>query len=1000
MHRSPLSGIRRAALGVVLVSLAPSVLAQTPRNPQEPRNLLENGSFENPPVAAGGSSSLASAGPWTAVVGTLELRNLGSTTAFTGEQHLELGALAVVRQTSATRAGQRYALSLAYRPRPEAGEVAFEVWYAGALLETVVVPAGSPAAWLPKSYAVLGASGADVIELRALGSGPVGVLIDDCYLIPYDPAVTSQRIRNGSFEEDPRLDPDTSMASAVFVGWYSLQQRTVEVKNLGASANGFSGDNVVDLDELSGIAQRLYVVPDQAYQLRVAFSPNPQDDRQRSFSVSFGGTLLDTIAVPQGASVAWSTRSYTVRSESPLATIELQDLSGGFNGALLDGISLVGPVPEAETDGQIASYKIVARSPLIPLTTDAMFARGITSLGDLDADGVQDIAVGSVGDDDGGFNAGAVWIAFLERDKTLKASAKISELSGGLVADLLDRDGFGRALTGIGDLDGDGVPDMVVGANEDDSGSTNAGAAYVLFLNRNGTVKGQHKISATSGDPLQFLPRRSSEFGASLAGMGDVDGDGIPDVAIGARFSNSVQVCFLNRDGSVRGSKNLTYGQNGFTDQSTSSVDLLGMSCANMGDFDGDGVNDILVGAFGREYAGMDFVGGQYLMLLNRDGTCRRWMYYGAEVINPRSQTLAMHYDLGTACAGPGDVDGDGVRDIVSGAQREGWVSGFDRVDGSKQGAVYVLLLNSNGTLKTVQRLGDRAGGWDYRIDGGARWGESLAALGDHDGNGLIDVAIGSRFVFHTGGVYLCELRGGTPVAAPLVADFSGAPLAGAAPLGVTFSDLSSGPVNAWAWDFGDGTTSSVQNPSKSYVAPGVYTVRLTVSATDGSTNARTRAGYVSVTDGSALPPGVARLGCGVNPEGSFRVLAGSPRLGTNMTFGVDNPLGTQAPGSVPMIIASWNADARRPCGTLVANLGMSAPGTSGERLLAAPALSSRTGTAWTGPGFPAPVVFKIPANASLVGRTLFVQGRLVDGSAGALIPLALADGFALTLQP
>jgi len=1003
MQRSPLPGIRRAVLGVALVSLAPSVLAQVPRNPQEPRNLLLNGSFENPPVAAGGFSSLASAGAWTAVTGALEIENhAGSRDPFIGDQHLELAALSVVRQVCRTRPGQRYSLSFAYRPRPETTQVAFEVWYAGALLETVVVPAGSAAAWLPKSYPVIGASGVDAVELRALDGSAIGVSIDDGFLIPYDPAVTAQRIRNGSFEEDPHLEPDMAMSNAVFVGWYSPELQTVEVRNLGTSGNGFSGKNVVDLDEAQSVAQRVYVVPDQNYQLRIAFAPNPLDDRERSFMVNFGGQLVDTVTVPSSTTIAWTARSYTVRSESPLAVLELQDLAGGFNGALLDGISLTGPVPEPETGGQIAAHKIVAHTPLagIKLATDAMFARGITALGDLDGDGVQDIAVGSVGDDDGALNAGAVWIVFMKRDKTVRASAKISETSGGLVADFLDEDGFGRALSGIGDLDGDGVPDLVVGANEKDILDTNTGAAYVLFLNRNGTVKGQHEISAISGDALEFTPRRRSEFGSSIAGLGDVDGDGIPDVAIGARFSNSVQVCFLNRDGTVRASKNLTYGLNGFDDVPTGSRDLLGMSCANMGDFDGDGVNDLLVGAFGRDFAGQDFVGGQYLMLLDRDGTCRRWFYYGSENINPRSQTLGLHYDLGTACAGPGDVDGDGVRDIVSGAQREGWISGFDREEGGKQGAVYVLLLNSNGTLKTCQRLGDRAGGWDYRIDGGARWGEALAALGDHDGNGLIDVAIGSRFVFHTGGVFLCELRGGSALPAPLAADFSGAPLTGAAPLAVSFSDLSSGPVNAWSWDFGDGTASSAQNPSHSYGTPGVYTVRLSVSAEGGATNTRTRTGYVSVTSGDSLPPGVARLGCGVNPPGSLRVQSGSPRLGTRMTFGVDNPFGTQRVGSIPMLLASWNADARRPCGTLVAGLGMSAPGASGERLIAAPTLTSRTGTPWQGPGIPAPVVFQIPTSTSLLGRTLFVQGRLVDGSAGALIPLALADGFALTLQP
>jgi hypothetical protein len=1003
MHSSLLSlrGIRGIALPALALALAPGALAQAPRNPQEPRNLLKNGSFEHPPVAPGTSASLASAGAWTAAAGALVIHDpVGTPGAFESNQVLELASLAVVRQVCRTRAGQTYSLSLAYCPRPEAGEVAFEIWYAGVLLETVVVPAGSAAVWRHRSHLVVGASSGDAVELRSLEPSALGVLVDDCILFAYDPSVSAQRIRNGSFEDDPRLEADVAMSNPVFVGWYSPELRAIEVKDLGAGGSGFSGKQVMDLDEAIGAAQRVYVVPDRNYTLRAAFSPNPLDDRERQFTVSFGGKLIDTITVPLSPAIAWSTRSWTVTSESPLTTVELRDLSGGFNGTLLDGISLVGPVPELETDGQIGSYKIIAHNPLVglKLVTDAMFARGITALGDLDGDGVQDLAVGSVGDDDGGYNTGAVWIVFMKADKTPKGSAKISELKGGLAADLLDEDGFGRALTGIGDLDGDGIPDLAVGANEDDSGSTNAGAVYVLFLNRNGTVRAQRKISAISGDPLQFVPGRRSEFGAALAGMGDVDGDGIPDLAIAARFSNSVQVCFMNRDGSVRAATNLTYGQNGFTDSRSSFLDLFGMSCANMGDFDGDGVNDLLVGAFGREYAGQDFVGGQYLVLLNRDGTCKRWHYYGSENINPRSQNLGLHYDLGTACAGPGDIDGDGVRDIVVGAQREGAVWGFDREEGSKNGAVYVLLLNANGTIKTCQRLGDRVGGWDYKIDDGARWGEALAALGDHDANGLVDVAIGSRFVFHTGGVFLCELRGSGR--APLRADFAAVPVSGAAPLSVSFSDRSSGPVAGWAWDFGDGSTSTLANPSHTYAANGAYSVRLTVSAADGTTHARFAPNLVNVSPEGQLPPGVTRLGCGTNPPSSFRILAGSPRLGTSMTFGVDNPFGTQRVGSIASLIASWNADPNRPCGTLVAGAGMSAPGTSGERLIAAPTFATRTGSAWQGPGNPAPVVFQIPSNLSLVGRTLFVQGRLLDGSAGAPIPLALADGFALTLQP
>ena len=982
-----------------LLALAAPVLAQVvPRNPQEPKNLVSNGSFENPAVTAGTFRELLTAGAWTAEVGTLELQcRLGSRTALTEEQYLSLDSFAVVSQRCLTKAGQRYALSLAYSPRPEAGAVSFEVWYAGTLLETIVVPGGSSAAWLRKNYAVLGTSNADELELRSLSAGSVGVLIDDCWLIPYDPAVTDQLLRNGNFEDDPLLPAGGMIETPVYVGWSTGKHYDILMQDLGLAGNGFDGKNVMQLREKRAIYQQVYVVPLQTYQLSFAFSPNPSDDRARSFTVSFGGQLLETVTVPLSPTIAWTLRTYTVVAPGPLMTVEFKDLSEGPFGCLVDAVRLTGIVPAAETTGQISTARTFAREGGISLATEAMFARGITSLGDLDGDGVQDLAIGSVGDDDGADNAGAVWIAFMNANRSVRSCAKISELRGGLVADLQKDDGFGRALSGIGDLDGDGIPDLAVGANEDDTGAHNAGAVYVLFLTRQGTVRAQHKIDARSKDNLDYKPVFESNFGAAIAGMGDIDGDGIRDIAVGSRFGDSVQTCFMRRDGTVRDSTNITYGENGFTDTVTSVSDFFGMSVANMGDFDKDGVNDLLIGAFGRRINFQNYVGGQYLMCLRPDGTVKQWFYYGTENMNVRTQTLGVNYNLGTACAGLGDVDADGVLDLAVGAQREGPISGLEREESTNQGAVYVLLLNANGTIKTCQRISDRVGGLTQRIDKGVRFGESMFGLGDFDGNGKIDVAIGSRFIYGTGAVFMCELV--SPTRETLRADFTGTPISGAPPLTVNFTDRSTGAVTSWSWDFGDGTGSSAANPSHVYGAVGTYDVRLTVEDASGAAHTKLLVDFVNVQDGNGLPDGVVKMGCGINPPTSFRILAGSPRIGTNITLGVDNPFGTQAVGSIPIIVASWTAQPRFPCGVLQPSRGMSAPRTPGELLVASPLLFSRRGTAWTGPGNPAPVVYAIPRNASFIGRTMYIQGRMQD-LASAPIPLAFADGFALTFRP
>ncbi len=88
------------------------------------------------------------------------------------------------------------------------------------------------------------------------------------------------------------------------------------------------------------------------------------------------------------------------------------------------------------------------------------------------------------------------------------------------------------------------------------------------------------------------------------------------------------------------------------------------------------------------------------------------------------------------------------------------------------------------------------------------------------------------------------------------VAEFSGTPLSGVAPLSVVFSDLSTGAVNGWTWSFGDGTSSSVQNPTHTYDSPGTYTVSL-VAIGPGGTNTETKADYVVVSE----PPPSAAIG-------------------------------------------------------------------------------------------------------------------------------------------
>jgi PKD repeat protein len=91
------------------------------------------------------------------------------------------------------------------------------------------------------------------------------------------------------------------------------------------------------------------------------------------------------------------------------------------------------------------------------------------------------------------------------------------------------------------------------------------------------------------------------------------------------------------------------------------------------------------------------------------------------------------------------------------------------------------------------------------------------------------------------------EVSVAVPYSAPS-ANFSATPTTGPAPLSVKFNDTSTGQITAWAWNFGDGTTSTAQNPTKSYANPGTYSVSLTATAANGTKVSTTKSGYISVS--------------------------------------------------------------------------------------------------------------------------------------------------------
>ena len=385
----------------------------------------------------------------------------------------------------------------------------------------------------------------------------------------------------------------------------------------------------------------------------------------------------------------------------------------------------------------------------------------VGSVGDLDGDGVADLAVGVPNDDDGAFDAGAVWSAFLQADGTPQAVQKLSNLAGGFGGGLVPSAAFG---SGLPPSQGDPSQPLLVGApGGGPAGDPNKGAAWQLTLTPAGTVASSSRLAI--GTPgLSGGVEPADAFGTAAANLGDLDGDGRDEFAIGAPddddgFTDAGALWLLEFDAAgalaqpPQKRSVLQGGVQGVVGGNTE----FGYAIVVLGDLSGDGTLEVAVGA-PLDDTGTTNVGAVWLLSLGSAAEIVAQTKLSALSPGWPPGALGTGDDVGSALAAPGDLDGDGVPDLLVGAKT-------DDDGGSDAGAVWVLLLTSSGAIKGTHKLSDTEGGLGGGLATGDQFGSAIAVLGDTDGDGRVEIAVGAPLAdvggTSSGTVWLIELQAG-----------------------------------------------------------------------------------------------------------------------------------------------------------------------------------------------------------------------------------------------
>ena len=345
----------------------------------------------------------------------------------------------------------------------------------------------------------------------------------------------------------------------------------------------------------------------------------------------------------------------------------------------------------------------------------AAFGVSVASAGDVNADGYSDVIIGANAFDDGA--NGNEGRAFIYHGSATGLSA-----TPNATPDDANQAGaqFGQSVHCAGDVNGDGYSDVIIGApNFTDGANTFEGRAYVYH----GSAAG---LSGSPNSTLDDINQAAANFGISVTGAGDVNGDGYSDVVVGCHNYNDGANAAEGRAFVYHGSAaGLSATPNNTPDDADQAGANFGYSVASAGDVNGDGYCDVIIGAIGYDDGANTAEG-------------RAYIYHGSAIglsATPNStpddanQAIAQ---FGSSVASAGDVNGDGYHDVIIGALA------YDDGANVNEGRAYVYHGSAAGLSAAPNSTLDDAN------QGTAFFGISVDCAGDVNGDGYNDVIIGA----------------------------------------------------------------------------------------------------------------------------------------------------------------------------------------------------------------------------------------------------------------